>query len=70
MRNVYQNLFGAFFYNMLGLPIALGVFYPFLRIMLSPILAAIAMSASSITVIGNAARLRRWRPRVEAGVAS
>ena len=70
LRNVYQNLFGAFFYNMLGLPIALGVFYPFLRIMLSPILAAIAMSASSITVIGNAARLRRWRPRVEAGVAS
>jgi Cu+-exporting ATPase len=62
MRNVYQNLFGAFVYNVLGLPIALGVLYPFFNILLSPLLAAIAMSFSSVTVIGNANRLKRWRP--------
>jgi Cu+-exporting ATPase len=61
MRNVYQNLFGAFVYNVLGLPIALGVLYPFFNILLSPLLAAIAMSFSSVTVIGNANRLKRWR---------
>jgi Cu+-exporting ATPase len=63
MRNVYQNLFGAFIYNVLGLPIALGVLYPFFGILLSPLLAAIAMSFSSVTVIGNANRLKRWTPR-------
>ncbi|MBI3015648.1 MAG: copper-translocating P-type ATPase [Candidatus Tectomicrobia bacterium] len=63
MRNVYQNLFGAFIYNALGLPIALGVLYPFFSILLSPLLAAIAMSFSSVTVITNANRLKRWRPR-------
>ena len=63
MRNVYQNLFGAFVYNSLGLPIALGVLYPFLGILLSPILAAAAMSLSSVTVISNAKRLKRWRPK-------
>lgn len=62
MRNVYQNLFGAFIYNVLGLPIALGVLYPFFGMLLSPLLAAIAMSFSSVTVIGNANRLKRWRP--------
>jgi Cu+-exporting ATPase len=62
MRNVYQNLFGAFVYNVLGLPIALGILYPFFGILLSPLLAAIAMSFSSVTVIGNANRLKRWRP--------
>ncbi|HEY3304195.1 MAG TPA: copper-translocating P-type ATPase [Candidatus Binatia bacterium] len=61
MRNVYQNLFGAFVYNVLGLPIALGVLYPFFGLLLSPLLAAIAMSFSSVTVIGNANRLKRWR---------
>jgi P-type Cu+ transporter len=61
MRNVYQNLFGAFVYNVLGLPIALGVLYPFFNILLSPLLAAIAMSFSSVTVIGNANRLKQWR---------
>jgi Cu+-exporting ATPase len=61
MQNVYQNLFGAFIYNGLGLPIALGVLYPFVGILLSPLLAALAMSFSSVTVIGNANRLKRWK---------
>jgi Cu+-exporting ATPase len=61
MRNVFQNLFGAFIYNVLGLPIALGVLYPFFGVLLSPLLAAIAMSFSSVTVIANANRLKRWR---------
>ena len=68
MRNVYQNLFGAFFYNTLGLPIALGILYPFFGILLSPLLAAIAMSFSSVTVIGNANRLKRWTPRFKEAV--
>jgi P-type Cu+ transporter len=63
MHNVYQNLWGAFIYNGLGLPIALGVFYPFFGILLSPLLAAIAMSFSSVTVITNANRLKWWKPR-------
>jgi Cu+-exporting ATPase len=62
MRNVYQNLFGAFIYNVLGLPVALGVLYPFFGILLSPLLAAIAMSFSSVTVITNANRLKWWKP--------
>ena len=62
MRNVYQNLFGAFVYNSLGIPIALGVLFPFLGILLSPLLAALAMSFSSVTVISNANRLKRWKP--------
>ena len=63
MRNVYQNLAGAFLYNILGLPIALGILYPFLGILLSPLLAAIAMSFSSVTVVANANRLKLWKPR-------
>jgi len=65
MRNVYQNLFGAFIYNAAGIPIALGVLYPFTGILLSPILAAAAMSVSSVTVIANANRLKRWRSKEE-----
>jgi len=61
MRNVYQNLFGAFVYNGLGLPVALGVLYPLVGLLLSPILAALAMSFSSVTVISNANRLKRFR---------
>jgi Cu+-exporting ATPase len=68
MRNVYQNLFGAFFYNVLGLPVALGILYPFFGILLSPLLAAIAMSFSSVTVVGNANRLKRWTPRLKEAV--
>jgi len=62
MKNVYQNLVGAFIYNVLGLPVALGVLYPFFGILLSPLLAALAMSFSSVTVITNANRLKLWRP--------
>jgi Cu+-exporting ATPase len=61
MRNVYQNLFGAFIYNTAGLPIALGALYPFFGILLLPLLAALAMSFSSVTVISNANRLKRWK---------
>ncbi|MEW6637215.1 MAG: heavy metal translocating P-type ATPase [Actinomycetota bacterium] len=63
MRNVYQNLFGAFVYNGLGIPVALGVLYPFTGMLLSPILAALAMSLSSVTVITNANRLKLWKPK-------
>jgi Cu+-exporting ATPase len=58
MRNIRQNLFFAFIYNALGVPIAAGVLYPFFGILLSPILAAAAMSFSSVSVITNALRLR------------
>ncbi len=63
MRNVRQNLGGAFGYNVLGLPIALGLLYPLFGILLSPLLAAAAMSLSSLTVISNANRLRNWKPK-------
>jgi Cu+-exporting ATPase len=58
MRNIRQNLFFAFIYNSLGVPIAAGVLYPFFGILLSPIIAGLAMSLSSVSVIGNALRLR------------
>jgi Cu+-exporting ATPase len=61
MRNIRQNLFFAFVYNTIGVPIAAGVLYPFFGILLSPVIAAAAMSASSVSVIGNALRLRRVR---------
>jgi Cu+-exporting ATPase len=61
MRNIRQNLFFAFIYNMLGVPIAAGVLYPFFGILLSPIIAAAAMSFSSVSVVSNALRLRRLR---------
>ena len=59
MRNIRQNLFFAFIYNILGVPVAAGVLYPFFGVLLSPIIASAAMTFSSITVIGNALRLRR-----------
>jgi Cu+-exporting ATPase len=58
MNNIRQNLFFAFIYNFLGVPVAAGVLYPFLGVMLSPILAAAAMSLSSVSVIANALRLK------------
>jgi Cu+-exporting ATPase len=61
MSNIKQNLFFAFGYNALGVPIAAGVLYPFFGILLSPIIAAAAMSFSSFSVVGNALRLRRAR---------
>jgi P-type Cu+ transporter len=59
MRNIRQNLFFAFVYNTLGVPIAAGVLYPFLGLLLSPIIAGGAMSLSSVSVIVNALRLRK-----------
>lgn len=59
MKNIKQNLFWAFAYNSLGVPIAAGLLYPFFGILLSPIIAAAAMSFSSVSVVGNALRLRR-----------
>jgi Cu+-exporting ATPase len=59
MRNIKQNLFFAFVYNALGVPVAAGVLYPVFGILLSPMIAAAAMSFSSVSVIANALRLRR-----------
>jgi Cu+-exporting ATPase len=59
MRNIRQNLFFAFLYNAAGIPVAAGVLYPFFGVLLSPMIAAAAMSLSSVSVIGNALRLRR-----------
>lgn len=59
MRNIRQNLFFAFIYNVLGVPVAAGLLYPFFGLLLSPIIAAAAMSFSSVSVIGNALRLNR-----------
>ena len=61
MRNIRQNLFLAFVYNAVCIPVAAGVLYPWVGVMLSPMLAALAMSLSSVSVIGNAIRLRRER---------
>jgi len=57
--NIRQNLFFAFFYNLLGVPVAAGLLYPFFGVLLSPMIAAAAMTLSSVSVIGNALRLRR-----------
>jgi Cu+-exporting ATPase len=61
MRNIRQNLFFAFVYNSLGVPVAAGVLYPVTGLLLSPMLAAAAMSLSSVSVISNALRLHRAR---------
>jgi Cu+-exporting ATPase len=58
MSNIRQNLFFAFAYNVLGVPVAAGVLYPFFGLLLSPMIAAAAMSLSSVSVVGNALRLR------------
>ncbi len=62
-RNIKQNLFGAFFYNALGVPIAAGFLYPVLGILLSPMIAGAAMAFSSVTVVTNANRLRFYEPK-------
>lgn len=61
VRNIKQNLFGAFFYNSLGIPIAAGVLYPLLGMLLNPMIAGAAMAMSSLTVVANANRLRLFR---------
>ena len=63
MNNIYQNLVGAFFYNVLGLPIAMGLLFPFFGLLLSPLIAGAAMAFSSVTVVGNANRLRGFKPK-------
>jgi len=63
MNNIYQNLVGAFFYNVLGIPVAMGVLFPFFGLLLSPLIAGAAMAFSSVTVVGNANRLRGFKPK-------
>jgi Cu+-exporting ATPase len=66
MRTIRQNLFWAFVYNTVGIPVAAGLFYPLTGWLLSPIVASAAMSLSSVSVVANSLRLRRWRaPRAE-----
>jgi Cu+-exporting ATPase len=63
VRNIKQNLFGAFVYNVLGIPIAAGLLFPLWHILLNPMLAGAAMSLSSVTVVSNAGRLRFFDPK-------
>lgn len=63
VRNIKQNLFGAFIYNSLGIPVAAGVLYPFIGMLLNPMIAGGAMAMSSVTVVSNANRLRLFNPR-------
>jgi Cu+-exporting ATPase len=62
MKNIKQNLWGAFIYNSLGIPVAAGLLFPFTGWLLSPIIAGAAMSLSSVTVVTNANRLRLYTP--------
>jgi Cu+-exporting ATPase len=62
MHTMRQNLFWAFIYNVIGIPIAAGALYPSLGILLSPILASAAMAMSSVSVVTNSLRLARFRP--------
>ena len=62
VRNIKQNLFGAFIYNVLGIPVAAGVLYPFIGLLLNPVIAGAAMAMSSVTVVSNANRLRWLTP--------
>ena len=63
VRNIKQNLFGAFIYNSLGIPIAAGILYPLFGLLLNPMIAGAAMAMSSVTVVSNANRLRFLNPR-------
>ena len=65
IRNIKENLFWAFFYNALGIPLAAGVLYPAFGLKLSPMIGAAAMSLSSVCVVSNALRLRFWKPKTE-----
>ena len=65
MKNIRQNLFFAFFYNALGIPLAAGILFPVFGVLLSPMIAAAAMSFSSVSVISNSLRLRNSKFRLE-----
>ena len=64
MRVMKQNLFWAFIYNVIGIPVAAGVLYPFTGLLLSPILASAAMALSSVSVVSNSLRLRGYTPQL------
>ncbi len=64
LRTIKQNLFWAFTYNTLGIPVAAGVLYPFLGVLLNPAFAAAAKAMSSVSVVSNSLRLRRFRPQL------
>jgi len=64
MRKIRQNLFWAFFYNIIGIPIAAGVLYPFFHFQLNPIIAGAAMAFSSVSVVSNSLLMRGWKPAV------
>ncbi len=66
LGNIKQNLFGAFIYNALGVPVAMGALFPFFGVLLSPLIAGAAMAFSSVTVVGNANRLRGFKPKFSA----
>ena len=70
MRNIRQNLVFAFFYNIVGIPIAAGALYPAFGILLSPMIAAAAMALSPLSVVTNANRLRSYKPVVSAAAAA
>jgi Cu+-exporting ATPase len=70
MRNIRQNLFWAFGYNVVLIPLAMGLLYPFTGVLLDPIIAGAAMAASSVTVVANALRLRQFRAPVRAAQPS
>ncbi|CAH0278270.1 Copper-exporting P-type ATPase A [Rahnella aquatilis] len=63
LRNMKQNLLGAFIYNVIGIPVAAGVLYPLTGTLLSPVVAGAAMALSSITVVANANRLLHFKPK-------
>ena len=69
IRTVKQNLFWAFIYNIVGIPVAAGLLYPFTGWLMSPVIASAAMSLSSVSVVANSLRLRRFRPSLHAGSA-
>ena len=64
MTKIRQNLFWAFFYNIILVPLAAGLFYPVLHVLFDPVYASIAMASSSVTVVSNAALLRRFKPKL------
>lgn len=64
MRKIRQNLFWAFFYNIILIPLAAGVFYPIIHVLFNPVYAAAAMASSSVTVVTNASLLRRFKPKL------